>query len=175
MASTEQTRRPDILEPLKRQVLIEAGHRCAIPTCRHPTTEIAHIVPWEKVNEHKFENLIALCPNDHSRYDKGEFDRKSMLQYKANLSILTSRYGELEQRLLKWFADHPDKESILLSPWIEILVSYLLQDGYLEATEPESVRLKTNVHLVEYRLTPAGRDFVTRWVEARALDSTASE
>jgi hypothetical protein len=29
----------------KRMVLVEAGHRCAIPTCRHPTTKIAHIVP----------------------------------------------------------------------------------------------------------------------------------
>ena len=29
----------------QRMVLVEAGHGCAIPTCRHPTTEIAHIVP----------------------------------------------------------------------------------------------------------------------------------
>ncbi len=30
---------------VKRAVLVEAGHRCAIPTCRATTTEIAHIVP----------------------------------------------------------------------------------------------------------------------------------
>ncbi|WP_261562884.1 tetratricopeptide repeat protein [Frankia tisae] len=71
---------------MKREVLVEAGHRCAIPTCKATTTEIAHIVPWEKVREHTFENLIALCPNCHTRFDKGDIDRRSMQQYKANLS-----------------------------------------------------------------------------------------
>ncbi len=35
--------RPDISAELKRQILVEAGPICAIPTCRFPTTEIAHI------------------------------------------------------------------------------------------------------------------------------------
>jgi 5-methylcytosine-specific restriction endonuclease McrA len=42
--------------------------------------EIAHIVPWEKVKEHTFDNLIVLCPTCHTRFDKGEIDRKSMLR-----------------------------------------------------------------------------------------------
>jgi hypothetical protein len=78
--------RPAIPAELKRAVLVEAGHHCAIPTCRFPTTEIAHIVPWEKVKEHKFENLIALCPNCHARHHKGEIDRQSLFQYKRNLA-----------------------------------------------------------------------------------------
>jgi hypothetical protein len=79
-------KRPAIPAELTRRVLVEAGHRCAIPTCRHPTTEIAHIVPWSRVREHTFDNLIALCPTCHARYDKGEIDRKSMRMYKAQLS-----------------------------------------------------------------------------------------
>ncbi|MEQ1849935.1 MAG: HNH endonuclease signature motif containing protein [Candidatus Peribacteraceae bacterium] len=77
--------RSQIPTELKRKVLLEAGHRCAIPTCQHSTTEIAHIIPWAKVTEHQFENLIALCPNCHTRFDNGEIDKKSMMQYKANL------------------------------------------------------------------------------------------
>ena len=46
----------------KRMVLVEAGHRCAIPTCRHRTTEIAHIVPESQGHDDTFQNLIALCP-----------------------------------------------------------------------------------------------------------------
>lgn len=65
---------------------MEAGHRCAIPVCRIPVTEIAHIRPWAKVKRHEFENLIALCPNCHTLFDRGHIDRLSMLQYKANLS-----------------------------------------------------------------------------------------
>ncbi|MFN8368425.1 MAG: HNH endonuclease signature motif containing protein [Candidatus Kapaibacterium sp.] len=77
--------RPPIPTNLRRQVLVEAGHRCAIPSCRMTTIEIAHIVPYSKVKEHKFENLIALCPNCHTRFDKGEIDKLSVLEYKANL------------------------------------------------------------------------------------------
>ena len=47
---------------VKRMVLVEAGHRCVIPTCRNPTTEIAHIVPESQSHDDSFENLIALCP-----------------------------------------------------------------------------------------------------------------
>ena len=45
---------------IQRAVLFEAGHRCAIPTCRATTTEIAHITPWAKTRDNSFENLIAL-------------------------------------------------------------------------------------------------------------------
>jgi len=99
------TPRPEIPRALRREVLVEAGHRCAIPTCRHPTTEIAHIEPWAKVKEHAFDNLIALCPTCHSRYDKGEIDRPSMRQYKENLAVLTSRYGEYERRIFELAAE----------------------------------------------------------------------
>lgn len=74
-------------------MLVEAGHRCAIPTCLASPVVIAHIVPWAKVREHAFPNLIALCPTCHARYDRGEIDRQSMLQYKANLAALNSRYS----------------------------------------------------------------------------------
>jgi hypothetical protein len=47
---------------VKSMALVEAGHRCAIPTCRHPTTEIAHIVPESQSHDDSFANLIALCP-----------------------------------------------------------------------------------------------------------------
>ncbi len=68
---------------LRRQVLVEAGHRCAVHTCRHPTVDVHHIVPWEQLQEHSFDNLIALCPNCHRRADRGEIDRKALRLYKA--------------------------------------------------------------------------------------------
>lgn len=85
-------RRPDIPTALKRAVLVEAGHRCAIPTCRTTTTEIAHIIPWREVRRHKFDNLIALCPTCHSRYDRAEIDRKAMQTYKSQLGALNRRF-----------------------------------------------------------------------------------
>lgn len=82
--------RPDIPAELKRSVLVESGHRCAIQTCKNPDIDIHHIIPWEKCKEHNFENLIALCPNCHRRAHNGEIDTKSLLLYKARLVSVES-------------------------------------------------------------------------------------
>jgi hypothetical protein len=78
--------RSPIPADLRRQILLEAGHRCAIHTCRHVDVDVHHIVPWAKVQEHTFENLIALCPNCHRRAEWGDIDRKSLRLYKARLA-----------------------------------------------------------------------------------------
>ncbi len=77
--------RPPIPTDLRRRILVEAGHRCAIHTCKHPEVDVHHIVPWEKCKEHDYDNLIALCPNCHRRADAGEIDRSSLKLYKARL------------------------------------------------------------------------------------------
>lgn len=71
---------------LRRRVLFEAGHRCAIHTCRNEQVDIHHIVPWSQVRKHRFDNLIALCPNCHRRADEGHIDRLSLRLYKARLA-----------------------------------------------------------------------------------------
>jgi hypothetical protein len=78
--------RPAVPAEIRRGILCEAGHRCAIPSCRHPTVDVHHIVPWEDRKSHDFENLIALCPNCHRRADAGQIDRKSLRWYKSQLS-----------------------------------------------------------------------------------------
>ena len=80
--------RSQIPADLKRRVLVEAGHRCAIPTCKYPQVDVHHIVPWAKCLEHRFENLIALCPNCHRMTHRGDIDRKSLLLYKSRLAAL---------------------------------------------------------------------------------------
>ena len=101
--------RPSIPTELKRRLLVEAGHRCAIPTCRTFTTEFAHIEPWATVQDHSYENLIVLCPNCHSRFDKGEMDKKSMFMYKDNLRYVVERYSKFELDVLlelsRWGSD----------------------------------------------------------------------
>lgn len=44
------------------------------------------------MRDHKFGNLIALCPNCHTRYDKGEIDRKAMFMYKARLGAINEHF-----------------------------------------------------------------------------------
>jgi hypothetical protein len=168
--------RPAIPAKLQRAVLVEAGHRCAIPTCRSTPTVFAHITPWAKVQEHTFDNLIALCPTCHARFDNDQIDRLSMLQYKANLGLLNSRYGDTERRALDYFALHEEADELELPGGMNVLLMYLIQDGFLEHGETFRSCGTANglfdfdiTVLQTYRITAAGRDFVKRWSTAKAL------
>lgn len=172
---TDETKRPPIPRELRRRVLIEAGHRCAIPTCRTTTTEIAHIVPWATCKKHEFENLIALCPTCHTRYDGGEIDRKSMRIYKSNLAILTARYSDFERRILDELAQKPGESAIRLPVGYRSLLLYLIRDGLV--TEPKvdtsiGHAYSGNIPMMgieQYELTTSGREFLASYASARSL------
>lgn len=129
--------RPDIPAAMKREVLVEAGHRCAIPACRSFPVQLAHIVPWSKVQTHEAHNLIALCPTCHARYDRGDIDRQSMLAYKANLTTIHHRYGDLEERILESMAaDQMTAGTLIALPGeLRILMDRLVRDGMLLRVE----------------------------------------
>lgn len=164
--------RPMIPTALERAVKIEAGHRCAIPTCRYPRVEIAHIVPWAEVKEHQFENLIALCPNCHELYDKDKkIDRQAMLIYKSNLGLLHHRYSEYERRILELFCNQPQANIIQLPGLSETHVFYLLKDGFLVKTEKNSGCIFAGVPTwEEFLLSDKGRQFIEDWKKARFLE-----
>jgi predicted Fe-S protein YdhL (DUF1289 family) len=167
------SKRPAIPRSVERAVLAESGHRCAIPTCRQTPVEIHHIVTWAKVKEHAQENLIALCPTDRSRAQKKQIDRQSMLTYKRNLGLLTSRYGDLERRLLDLFAQHPGERRAQLDRGMDFEFMYLLQDGLLREipTEGASIDIGGVRHgPTVYALTDKGVDLVRRWREGRPIE-----
>ena len=159
--------RPAIPRALERAVLMEAGHRCAIPTCQQVPVEIAHIVPWAQVKNNTFDNLIALCPTCHARYDTKQIDRMAMFQYKANLALVNGRYSDLERRVLKMFVENPDIESVWIEKSLDILMMYLVQDGLVVQDRDIKYHFATGT---PYCLTDKGRDFIGRWVNAEELE-----
>lgn len=100
MSYLDAAGRPPIPAEIRRRILVEAGHRCAIPTCRYIEVDVHHIVPWAQCQAHEYDNLIALCPNCHRRADRGEIDRKSLRLYKANLRFVHDKYSQLEMDIL---------------------------------------------------------------------------
>ncbi len=121
--------RPHLPTDLERRVLIEAGHRCAIPTCRHMDTVIHHIIPFHQSQKHEYENLIALCPNCHSRADRGEIDRKSLRFYKYKLRDTYDKYSQFEVDFLFELYSIDDT---LWPDWLMLLITRLLDDGLVE-------------------------------------------
>ncbi|MEU2496005.1 HNH endonuclease signature motif containing protein [Streptomyces sp. NPDC007883] len=174
------SRRTAVPAEIRRAVLVEAGHRCAIPTCRTSTTEIAHIKPWRQVKEHTFDNLIALCPTCHTRFDKGEIDRKSMLQYKANLGVINGRYGEIERRVLMIFAENPNIRTIPMPSASDVAMLHLVKDGMFRRGISQGLNMiipNGSEAVIDfaggtqefYTITDKGLELVKRLAEAKSL------
>jgi len=164
--------RDTIPTEIKRAVLVEAGHRCAIPTCRATTTEIAHIVPWAETQDNTFENLIALCPNCHTRFDqKKEIDRLAVKMYKHNLGILNNRYGEFERRLFEVLAKSNERIFVLGAAG-DLLVANAVKDGFFEDKHVQGMGFeiksdngfsKNFPMTFTYWVTDAGINFIKRF------------
>jgi hypothetical protein len=157
------TERPSIPADIKRRVLVEAGHRCAIPTCRHIEVDVHHIVLWETCKEHKYENLIALCPNCHRRVHKNEIDRKSLRIYKANLRYTHDRFSQFEVDVLFELYNLPQGQGLQWPPYLMLLIKRLLDSGYILRQDSGSGDvfiggMKSNPDLLG--ITPKGREFV---------------
>jgi hypothetical protein len=154
---------------VKRKVLVEAGHRCAIPTCRYPTTEIAHIVSESPSHDDSFENLIALCPN-HTQYDqKKEIDRQSIRMYKRNLGILNSRYSDFERRVFDQIAE-TDRRSVIVEAGFEVLLLHAVKDGLLKRVEPSPAAIQRGEPTHHnYEVTDAGLNFVSRYIQGEDI------
>ncbi|MBN0039347.1 HNH endonuclease [Cellulosimicrobium cellulans] len=165
----------DIPRPLRRRVYVEAGHRCAIPTCRGTSgLEVHHITPWARVKEHEFDNLILLCAVCHRRANDKDIDRKAMKAYKANLSLLNSRYGDLERRVIEKFVNDVDLREVVIDRSHAVLLDYLVIDGLLVEEGPAegAVMFQTEagdgpgpagyMGPSRWLLTPEGEAFVTR-------------
>jgi hypothetical protein len=149
----------------QRMVLFEAGHRCAIPTCRHRTTEIAHIMPESLGHDDTFENLIALCPSCR----KKEIDRQSMRMYKRNLGILNSRYSDFERRVFDQIAE-TDRRSFIVEAGLEIALLHAVNDGLLRRVELAPVAVQRGEPTdYRYEVTDEGLDFINRYIRGEDI------
>lgn len=85
--------RPSIPTNVKRDVLHESRHRCAV--CGHALSlEMAHVIPWRKTKDHSLENLIALCPNCHSQADSEDWGADYLRRYKNAPFALEGRQAK---------------------------------------------------------------------------------
>lgn len=179
--------RPAIPASIEREVKLESGYRCAMPGCTETRTEMAHILPWSKVQKHEASNLIALCPNDHARFDAGDIPVKAIQHIKHNQVVLSGRYSELEVRVLQFFGEHPNEHRICLDWSMGLLYQRLLDDGFL-LPDPGDQDAAMKVNWTEsddpgapvvfsvpmgprlLNLTAAGRDLVDRLYSAELVE-----
>ena len=75
--------REEINESVKRRLYAESMGRCMNPNCQEELfilngdmIEKAHIIPYCDTVDNSFENLIVLCPNCHTNFDKNKLFNK---------------------------------------------------------------------------------------------------
>jgi 5-methylcytosine-specific restriction endonuclease McrA len=72
---------------VQQQVLIEAGYRCGVPTCRNILAiDLHHLVPVNENGQNDIANLLALCPTCHALYHRGTYTKEAVYAWKQGYS-----------------------------------------------------------------------------------------
>ena len=74
------TIRPPVPEPVKRELRQESGFGCCV--CGFPFIEYHHIIPYSEETHFRPEDMMALCPNCHSRVTANAMTITEQCDYK---------------------------------------------------------------------------------------------
>jgi len=88
-------KRPPLTNAVRREVLYEARHHCAV-CCTPLPLEQAHIIAWNRTQDNRAVNLVALCANCHARADKEKWGADVLRRYKKEPCILVRKIREPE-------------------------------------------------------------------------------
>lgn len=104
-----------ISEDIQRRLYAESMGRCMNPDCKKELfayngdiIEKAHIIPYCDTVDNSFENLIVLCPNCHTNFDKnGAFETDEVKRWKkiraeelnSFFSIKYSSFEDLKNKI----------------------------------------------------------------------------
>ena len=72
----------NIPQPIQKQLRREASFGCALCGC--PIIEYAHIIPYRNIQAYLPENIVVLCPNHYTNFDRGEFSDSYLRDAKNN-------------------------------------------------------------------------------------------
>jgi hypothetical protein len=156
------SKRKPIPANIRREVLIEAGYRCANPTCRQILAlELHHMIEVAKGGENITSNLIALCPTDHALYTTGKISADAIYAWKTVLVSLNASFDTEGINSLLFLAMSSPRNDLIISGDGVLKFSALIASGYVD------YRLLANNanQLVTYTafLTQRGEILVNAW------------
>ena len=107
--------RESISENIKRRLYAESMGRCMNPECQKELfigdgdiAEKAHIVPYCEGADNSYENLLILCPNCHTEFDKiSKFNPEQVKEWKQ------TRKEELERVFCRKFLTFKELEQVV--------------------------------------------------------------
>ena len=109
MIYNKQEVRTGLTASKKNEIIRAAGHICEIPTCEHEAYEVHHIVAVRHGGQNTEENLVALCSNCHTRFERGIEDVELLR------NIVNNRSTDHKRRINAQFRDMKPPKSMLNS------------------------------------------------------------
>jgi hypothetical protein len=123
----------EINEQVKRKLYAESMGRCMNPDCQEELfkdngdiIEKAHIIPFCDTSDNSFENLIILCPNCHTNFDKNS--AFSLDEVKMWKQIRRQEFDRIFSKKYATFDDLSKKVAPLLLENKTIYENYYLGD-----------------------------------------------
>ena len=154
---------------LRRQILAEAGYRCAVPTCRNILAlDIHHIVEVSEGGPDAASNLIALCGTCHDLYHRGTYTSDAVLSWKALLVTLNQAFDREAVDSLQFLRAIPPGTLMVSGDGVLKFASLIAAGMATFALKVQNGPLL----LYEVTLTQKGRMFVDAWVRG---DRTGAE
>ncbi len=151
---------PNIPIATRRQVLMEAGYRCAVPTCRNILAiDLHHIIKVKEDGSNEAHNLIALCGVCHDLYHRGEISNDAISNWKGMLVALNFAFDrESIDNLLFLHTLQPNQ--LLISGDGVLKFSQIISSGLASF----SLFIQNGpLLLYDVQLTQKGRMLVNAW------------
>jgi len=144
------------------KVLIEAGFRCAVPTCRNTLAmDLHHLWQFSAGGGDTIANLIALCPYCHGLHHRGTIPAEALYVYKSLLVSLGQAFDVAGiDNLL--FLHVPNNEPLIVSGDGVLTFARLIASGLVKF----SLEANNNGQLVTYSisLTERGAHLISAWL-----------
>lgn len=159
--------RQRIPNDVKFRVLVEAGYRCAVPTCRTILTlDLHHIIEVNKDSGNDPDNLICLCPNCHALYHRQKIPQEAIRIWKMILVSLNNAYDKeaIDYLLMLHIIENTDDKdfSLIVSGDGFLRFSALLNSGMINVTYIPRSRYGHDA-CYDLGLSEKGNSFVAAW------------
>jgi hypothetical protein len=166
-----KSKRKDPPLATKREVLHEAGYRCANPSCRGIITiDIHHIVYVSEDGGNGAENLLPLCPTCHALHHAGHIPRESIRAWKMLLISLNDGFSRTAIDLLLAM-DHLGKPTLVSTDTV-LMMGSLIASGLVTIAHPSNElpdRDFTQARFVS--LSDKGTAFVSAWKAGKQAEA----
>jgi 5-methylcytosine-specific restriction endonuclease McrA len=157
----------------RERAMIEAGYRCAVPTCRSSLSlDVHHITQKSEGGTDEIENLIVLCPTCHAAFHRGTYSKEAIRVWKITLLQLNNSYDRNAVNLLLLldlliFPPFTVTADALL-PFAPLITSGLVNVTPKLFTSPATQMSGLNVHhQYMVQLSEAGQAFMKAWKDGK--------